>query len=180
MPAMPRHALVSRVVVAAGAALMFVAEAAPAAAHGPVPSAPPTPANLLLGWTFPPLQTLAIMVALVWWAWAVGRVNGAHPQSRVPRRRTIAFAAAMTALAFALLSGIERYDTTLFSMHMVQHLLLMLVAAPLLALAAPITQLLRAASPRVRSRVLLPILHSTPIAMLAHPVVAWLTFAVVL
>ena len=106
----------------------------PRAAHGPVPSEPPTPANLLLGWTFPPLPTLAILVALVWWAWAVGRVNGAHPQSRVPRRRTIAFVAAMTALAFALLSGIERYDTTLFSVHMVQHLLLVLVAAPLIAL----------------------------------------------
>ena len=43
-----------------------------------------------------PLPTLAILVGLLWWAWAVGRVNGAHPQSRVPRRRTIAFAAAMT------------------------------------------------------------------------------------
>ena len=52
----------------------------------------------------------------------------------------------MVALAFALLSGIERYDTTLFSVHMVQHVLLMLVAAPLLALAAPITLLLRLSS----------------------------------
>ncbi len=43
------------------------------------------------------------------------------------------------AIAVALLSGIERYDTTLFSVHMVQHILLTLVAAPLIALAAPIT-----------------------------------------
>ena len=121
---MSRPALISRVVVVAGAALSFVAAAAPVAAHGPVPPEPPTPANLLLGWTFPPLPTLAILAGLLWWAWAVGRVNGAHPQSRVPRLRTVAFAAAMTALAFALLSGIERYDTTLFSVHMVQHLLL--------------------------------------------------------
>ena len=49
----------------------------------------------------------------------------------------------MLALAFALISGIERYDTTLFSVHMVQHILLMLVAAPLIALAAPITLILR-------------------------------------
>ena len=123
------------------------------AAHGPVPPEPPTPANLLLGWTFPPLPTLAILVGLLWWAWAVRRVNGAHPQSRVPRRRTVAFAAAMTALAFALLSGIERYDTTLFSVHMVQHLLLTMVAAPLIALAAPITLVLRLSSPETRRRV---------------------------
>jgi cytochrome c oxidase assembly factor CtaG len=63
---------------------------------------------------------------------------------------------------------------------MVQHLILVLVAAPLIALAAPITQLLRAASPRVRNGILLPVLHSTAISVLAHPVVAWLTFALVL
>ena len=56
----------------------------------------------------------------------------------------------MLALAFALISGIERYDTTLFSVHMVQHILLVLVAAPLIALAAPITLLLRVSSPTTR------------------------------
>ena len=132
-------------VAVAGTALVGLAAVAPVAAHGPVPAEPPTPANLLLGWTFPPLPTLAIRDRVV--GVAVGRVNGAHPQSRVPRRR-IAFAAAMTALAFALLSGIERYDTTLFSVHMVQHLLLTMVAA-LIALAAPITLLLRLVS-RIR------------------------------
>ena len=78
------------------------------------------------------------------------------------------------------MSGIDRYDTTLFSVHMAQHLLLLLVAPPLIALAAPITQLLRAASPRVRNGILLPILHSSAVSMLAHPIVAWLTFALVL
>ena len=58
----------------------------------------------------------------------------------------------MLALAFALISGIERYDTTLFSVHMVQHILLMLVAAPLIALAAPITLILRVSSPETRKR----------------------------
>jgi putative copper resistance protein D len=98
----------------------------------------------------------------------------------VPIARTVAFMAGLATIAIALMSGIERYDTTLFSIHMVEHLLLMLVAAPLLVLAAPITQLLRVASPRVRQRVLLPILHSGPIAALGHPVVAWLAFTIVL
>jgi putative copper resistance protein D len=77
------------------------------------------------------------------------------------------------------MSGIARYDTTLFSIHMVQHLLLMLVAAPLIALSAPVTQLLRAASPEVRRRFVLPVLQSTAFGALGHPVVAWLTFTVV-
>jgi putative copper resistance protein D len=166
--------------VVAGAVLGFMAAGAPVAAHGPVPPEPPTPANLLLGWTFPTLPTLAILAGLLWWAWAVGRVNGAHPQSRVPRRRTVAFVAAMTALAFALLSGIERYDTTLFSVHMVQHLLLILVAAPLIALAAPITLLLRVASPGTRRRVVLPILHSRVMRFVSFPAVAWIAFAAVM
>ena len=85
---------------------------------------------------------------MVWWLWAVRRVDAAHPRNPVPRRRTVAFLAGMLALAFALISGIERYDTTLFSVHMVQHVLLMLVAAPLIALAAPITLVLRLSSRR--------------------------------
>jgi len=68
----------------------------------------------------------------------------AHPANPVPRRRTVAFLAGLLAIAVALLSGIERYDTTLFSIHMVQHVLLTMVAAPLIALGAPITTLLRA------------------------------------
>ena len=83
----------------------------------------------------------------------------------------------MTALAFALVSGIARYDTTLFSVHMVQHVLLMLVAAPLLALAAPITLVLRLSSSETRHRWLLPVLHSRVVRFMAHPVTAWLMFA---
>ena len=171
----PRFAAVGGATVVAGA---FAA--APVAAHGPVPPEPPSAATLLLGWTFPPLPTLAILVAIVWWTWATRRVNAAHPRNPVPRVRTLAFAAAMAALAFALLSGIERYDTTLFSVHMVQHLLLTMVAAPLIVLAAPITLILRVSGPDTRRRVVLPVLHSRAIRFLAFPVVAWLAFAIVM
>jgi putative membrane protein len=160
-------------VVAASTAL-------PAAAHGPVPAGPPDAANLLLGWTFEPLPTLGILAALAWWAWAVRRVNATHPQNQVPRRRTVAFLAGMAALAFALLSGIDRYDTTLFSVHMVQHVLLTLVAAPLIASSGPITLLLRIAAPGTRRRLILPVLHARLIRVLTFPVVAWVIFAVVM
>jgi cytochrome c oxidase assembly factor CtaG len=181
MPPMSRPDLVKRrVAMAAFLVVAGLASAAPVAAHGPVPDEPPSAATLLLGWTFPPLPTLAILVAIVWWAWATRRVNTAHPGNPVPRWRMWSFVAAMGALAFALLSGIERYDTTLFSVHMVQHLLLTMVAAPLIALAAPITLLLRLAAPDTRRRVLLPVLHSRAVRFLAFPVVAWLAFVAVL
>jgi len=160
----------------AGVAATLVT-ATPVAAHGPVPLEPPSASSLLLGWTFEPLPTLAIAIGIGWWLWAVRRVNAVHPANPVPRRRTVAFLGGMTALAFALLSGIARYDTTLFSVHMVQHVLLMLVAAPLIALGAPITLVLRVSSAEMRQRWWLPILHSRPVRVLAHPVVAWVMFA---
>jgi len=107
----------------------------------------------------------------------VRRVDAAHPANPVPRRRSVAFALGIAAIAIALLSGIDRYDTTLFWVHMVQHVLLMLVAAPLIALAAPITLMLRVATPETRRRWILPVLHSRVVRFLAFPVVAWIAFA---
>ena len=151
--------------------------AVPVSAHGPVPADPPTVASLLFDWTIEPIPALGIVAALLWWRWATGRVNERHPSNPVPRRRSVAFVGGMAAIAFALMSGIDRYDTTLFSVHMVQHILLTLVAAPLIALSAPITLTLRVSSAATRRRWLLPILHSRVVRILAFPVVAWLLFA---
>ena len=60
---------------------------------------------------------------------------------------------------------------------MVQHVLLTLVAAPLIALSAPITLVLRLVSPATRRRWILPVLHSRVTRILAFPVVAWVIFA---
>jgi putative copper resistance protein D len=180
MPAMPRQrwirgpvAIVATLAMLTGMTIL----AGPVAAHGPAPSEAPTAGTLLLAWSFEPLPTIGIAVAVGWWLWAVRRVNAAHPRNRVRGRRTVAFLAGMLALACALVSGIERYDTALFSIHMVQHVLLMLVAAPLLALAAPITLVLRLSSSDTRRRWLLPVLHSRVVRFMAHPVTAWIMFA---
>jgi cytochrome c oxidase assembly factor CtaG len=162
------------------ATLAAVASPAAVAAHGPVPSAPPTLINFVLGWHFAPTVAVPLALGAVAWLALASRVRRLHPAHPVAGLRSLAFLGGLLAIAAALMSGIETYDTTLFSVHMVQHLLLVLVAAPLIVLSAPVTQLLRAASPRVRTRVLLPILHSTGVSVLAHPVVAWLAFALVL
>ena len=78
----------------------------------------------------------------------------------------------------ALTSPIEAYEGQLFSVHMLQHMLIELVAAPLLLLGAPATLALRAASPSVRRR-LLAILHSRAVAVLSFPLLAWVLFAAV-
>jgi len=81
-------------------------------------------------------------------------------------------------IGLALLSPIEAYEGALFSVHMVQHMLLELVAAPLLLAGGPITLTLRVASPRARKR-LLAILHSRVVRVISFPVIAWLVFAAV-
>jgi cytochrome c oxidase assembly factor CtaG len=171
---------VSSVLAWALATLGWLLAARPVAAHGTVPDEPPSAVSLLYGWTFEPLPTLAVVAALIWWRWAVGRVAVAHPDKPVPRRRTVAFVGGMVAIAVALLSGIGQYDTTLFSVHMVQHILLALVAAPLIALSAPITLLLRVSSPATRRRWILPVLHARVTRIVAFPVVTWLVFAMVM
>jgi cytochrome c oxidase assembly factor CtaG len=157
--------------------VVAVLAAGSALAHGPVPTEGPTILNLALGWTFEPAVVLPLLAAAFAWWRIVRRIDRAHPANPVPRVRSIAFYAGLAAIAVALLSGIATYDTTLFSVHMVQHMLLTMVAAPLIALGAPITQLLRAATPNVRKRVLLPILHSRVMRVLSFPVVSWLVFA---
>lgn len=166
--------------VVAGVCFVSLGGPAPVLAHGPVPAEPPSAANLLLGWSFDPLIWLGIVAAVAAWSITVRRVNAHHSASPVPRARTVAFLLGLTAIAFALQSGIEAYDTALFSVHMVQHVLLVLVAAPLIALAAPITLLLRVSRPDIRRRWILPVLHSRPLRAITHPVVAWLLFAAVM
>lgn len=77
-----------------------------------------------------------------------------------PVGRTLAFVGlGMGSFAFATLSGLGRYDTTLLSVHMVQHMILSMVVPLALALGAPVTLALRTlpATPR---RWLLAVIHS--------------------
>ena len=147
-----------------------------ALAHGQAPIEP-TPSILVEGWSFMvDIWLPVILAALVYWQMWVG-VNRRHPGNPVARWRLWSWLAGLGAIILALASPIEFYDTTLFSVHMVQHLLLSFVAAPLLVLAAPITLLLRWVSPEARHRWVLPVLHSRPVRFFSHPLVAWVAFA---
>ena len=175
-----RGRLVAQFAGIAAGVLAALGSALPALAHGPVPADPPSVAGLLFGWSYEPAILLPLAGVAIAWVAAVRRVDAAHPANPVPRSRTIAFLGGIAVIAIALQSGIERYDTALFSVHMVQHILLTLVAAPLIVLGAPVTLALRVASPRVRGRWLLPALHSRPLRVLAHPVVAMVLFTAVM
>jgi putative copper resistance protein D len=161
------------------AVVSAVALLAPAVAlaHGAFPDDPPSLLGVLTTWTFDPVVLLPFVLSLGIWFALVRRIDRSHPDSPVPKVRTYAFLGGLVALALALMSGVEEYDTTLFAVHMIQHMLIVFVAAPLIALSAPVTQLLRASTPAVRRRWILPILHSRVLRVISHPVVAWILFA---
>ncbi|QIK76901.1 cytochrome c oxidase assembly protein [Nocardioides piscis] len=90
-----------------------------------------------------------------------------------PLGRTLAFVVAgMGSFTFATASGIGRYDTTLLSVHMVQHMILSMLVPLSLALGAPVTLALRTlpATPR---RWLLAVLHSRVARVLSFPPLAF-------
>jgi len=138
--------------------------------HGPLP--PELSLESLLYWAWPPVVTVAVALVALLWVRATRQVAREHPGNPYPRRRTVSFAAALLLVLLALQSGIERYDTTLFSMHMVQHLILLLPVPILLLQAGPVTLLLRVASPRWRARIL-AVLQSRAVGVISHPLVGW-------
>ena len=125
-------------------------------------------------------MTITILVPLVAYLAAVRRVDAAHPANPVPRRRVAAWVGGLAVLAIALCSSVDVYSQVLFSVHMVQHMLLVFVVAPLLCLGAPMTLLLRVATPEQRTHLILPVLRSRPLRALTHPVVDWILFTTVM
>jgi putative copper resistance protein D len=81
----------------------------------------------------------------------------------------------LVAVLVALTSSLEGYADQLFSVHVVQHTLLSMVAPPLIALGAPITLALRATAPATGRRIV-RVVRSRPIEVLGHPALAWLLF----
>lgn len=118
----------------------FAGYAPAASAHtGP----PPAPGGMWSSWNVEPLLIVALVLG--GWAYAVGvRLlwSRAGAGGGIACWRVACFAGGMFTLAVALISPLDGLSAALFSAHMAQHMLLILVAAPLLVLGAPGTALL--------------------------------------
>lgn len=141
-------------------------------AHGDAPAAPSF-ADALTAWTFDPF----VWVAVAAFGWLY--VRGVRRTRGWPRGRSWCAGLGGAALFVAASGAPAVYEGSLFWVHMVQHLLVTLVAAPLLAFSAPATLILRAGSSRSRD-VLLRVVHARPVRVLTHPVVSWAAFALVM
>ena len=147
-------------------------------AHGGNQAPPPTDVlGIVLAWHLDSTVIIGLVAGAGLYLGAVRDVNQGHPTNRWQPRRTAAFCGGLIAVALALLSPIDTLSDDLLSVHMVQHLLLVSVAAPLFAASGIGTLALRTASPTARRRYLLPFLHSRIVSALTFPVVGWVAFA---
>jgi len=133
-----------------------------------------TPAALVTQTSLDSWLTLALLVAGGLYLYGVSRLRTRG--DRWPVLRTAFFVGlGVGTVAVAALSGLAAYDETVFSAHMVQHMLLSMVAPIFLALGAPVTLALRTLPVRPR-RLLLALLHSRFARVVTFPLVPFALF----
>lgn len=144
-------------------------------AHGDEIPPPLTPVGVLTTWTFDPWIVVPLLLAAGVYLLGVRRLaaNG----TSWPVSRTVCWFVGLGVIVIATCSSVGVYDTALFSVHSIQHLLLQMIAPAPLGMAAPITLALRTLPARPRAA-LLAVVHSRPFRVISNPLVAFLLFVI--
>lgn len=142
-------------------------------------TAPPLTWHLLLtSWQPNPVWDVLLLAALA--SYTAGLVLARRRGSgRLPWYRVVAFLLGMLTLVASLNTAIETYSHLLFWVHMVQHLLLIMVAPALLVLGSPLSLLLKATDGARQERIR-KALTSAPVSLLTHPLSGVAIYAVVI
>jgi len=119
-------------------------------------------------WQFAPIVTAFTALLAVAYLWGVIRVRRRHPRRPWPLRQTIPFLLGLLVINLATQSGIGTYDDTLFWDHMIQHLMLIMIAPPLLVAGQPVTLLLHASRNPLHAKVK-RLVRSRPVKWLTWP-----------
>ena len=126
------------------------------------------------GWSIQlPLVYVAIAGMLYW---VGGRV---YSRGRQDPWRTLSFVAGLATIVIALESPLDGYADQLFWVHMIQHVLLLTVAPPLILLGRPWPRMWLGLPPQTRTRIGRSLARSrwtAPLRRLARPWPAWLLF----
>ena len=130
---------------------------------------------------FRPLALLAIAGTAGWYVLGVIRLRArSAPSGMVGPARIAGMAAGLSMLAVALTSPIDALAGGMLSAHMLQHLLVMLIASPLIVWGLPLP-VFRSALPRFTRRTLGSLRMSSCFGSLAdlfrRPPTAWLLFS---
>jgi putative copper resistance protein D len=126
--------------------------------------------NVLTSWDTSPFALLTLVTCIVVGAWYVQAVWALSGRGRSwSSMRTVSFLTGLVMIDLALQSPVASFTMEYFEAHMIQHLLLMVTAPPLLALGAPMTLALQTSSRSVKVR-MLQVLNSKAFRWWSHPV----------
>jgi len=140
---------------------------------------PPLRGSQLFSTQFDVAPVALIAAALVLYLWGVKRNNELHPRHPWSAGKTAAWIGALFATAVSIFTFVGVYDGELFWDHMVQHLLLIMVAAPLFAIASPL-QLVWRSTTGTAHLVATEALRSPVAKFFGHPAVAFVLYAVLI
>jgi cytochrome c oxidase assembly factor CtaG len=139
---------------------------------------PLTASTALTSWQFAPLVSAMFAGLFGLYLVCVARVRRRHPARPWPLPRTLAFLTGLVITAIATQSSVGVYDDVLFSVHMVQHVLLIMVAPPFLVAGRPVTLLLHSWGNPVHSIVKRAVRSGT-VTALTRPAVATILYCAV-
>lgn len=141
--------------------------------------------DLWTSWNIEPSLWVPLLLSILVYAWGLHHAWRRAGRGRgITARQWISFVGAILVLVLTLMSPLDALSDALFSAHMVQHLTLMLVAAPLLVISDFQLALLWAL-PRRRAQALgSGFNQSRPVSgvwrVLNHPVFVWIAFTAVM
>ena len=130
--------------------------------------------TFLTAWQFDLVALANLVLAGVAYGLGLRRVPAGWPVWRA-----VTFFVGLVFLASVYLGPIAAWNHTFFWAHMTQHLVVTMLAAPLLVLGAPITLAFAASGPRNR-RALVRVLRSRAVRWLTDPLLTWVLFATVI
>ena len=136
--------------------------------------------SFLSAWTLDPALAISLVTVSALYAWAARTVSTRHPETPWPGRKCASFQSGVVLLWVILQGPTGVFDETFFWAHVVQHIVMVMVCAPLLLLGAPVLLILRMSSPELRRRWLVPLLRSRLADALANPVAIWLVLVLVI
>ncbi|MFI1411866.1 cytochrome c oxidase assembly protein [Streptomyces sp. NPDC020707] len=140
--------------------------------HGTSMDLPPFTLGRGLEWSPDPFFLVACLVGLALYGWGVARL--VRRGDAWPVGRTVAFVVGVLSVMLVLCTGLNDYGMVMFSVHMVQHMVISMLSPILILLGAPITLALRALPTAGRGRkgpreLLLILLHSRFMRVVTHP-----------
>jgi len=118
------------------------------------------------------VESVAMIVVLPLLLLATAYAAGVQRAARWPARRSTAFVGGLAVLGVALAGGLDAASARSLEAHMVQHLLITIVAAPLLVLGAPVQLALRASGGSTR-KALAAVLRARGTRVVVHPATGW-------